>query len=176
MTLNRTAIAVALALTATATASFADSYSGSLDLSTGSVHLGRDDAVASFEDIYSFVLAAPGYLVSSSASTASPDADHDLDFSSLVIKDSADAIFATFSGNGGNDANEIYWLPSTFMPAGAYSLVISGINSPGQASYSGNLSISVAAIPEPETYALMLAGLGLVGFMSKRRRPALRGL
>ena len=29
---------------------------------------------------------------------------------------------------------------------------------------------SVAAIPEPETYALMLGGLGLVGFMARRRR------
>lgn len=174
MILTRTAIAMALALSASA--SFADSYNGSLDLGTGSVHFGRDDAVGTFEDIYNFVLPGPGYLLSSSASTASPDADHDLDFSSLVIKNSADVTIATFSGNGGTDANESYWLPSTFLPTGAYSLVVSGINSPGQASYSGNLSISVAAVPEPETYALMLAGLALVGFMSKRRRPALRGL
>ena len=27
-----------------------------------------------------------------------------------------------------------------------------------------------AAIPEPETYALFLAGLGAMGFMAKRRR------
>jgi hypothetical protein len=27
-----------------------------------------------------------------------------------------------------------------------------------------------AAVPEPETYAMMMAGLGLVGFMSRRRR------
>ena len=174
MRLKRTAIAVALALSASA--SFADSFSGSLDLSTGSVHFGRDDAVSSFEDVYGFVLPEPGYLVSASAGTAAPDAAHDLDFTSILIKDSTGATFATFLGNRGDDANESYWLPSIFMPAGAYSLVVAGINSPGQASYSGNLSTAVTAVPEPQTYALMLAGLALVGFMNKRRRPALRGL
>ena len=31
--------------------------------------------------------------------------------------------------------------------------------------------IQVTAVPEPETYALMLAGLGLVGWVASRRRP-----
>jgi spore coat protein U-like protein len=34
-------------------------------------------------------------------------------------------------------------------------------------SYYGE--ISVTAVPEPETYALMLAGLGLVGFAARRK-------
>jgi hypothetical protein len=35
--------------------------------------------------------------------------------------------------------------------------------------YPTNLSIT-AAVPEPETYAMMMAGLGMVGFMARRRR------
>lgn len=38
---------------------------------------------------------------------------------------------------------------------------------------AGNVSIaSVSAVPEPETYAMMLAGLGLLGFAARRRKQA----
>jgi hypothetical protein len=33
-------------------------------------------------------------------------------------------------------------------------------------------NFAVSAVPEPETYALMLGGLGLVGFMARRRKAA----
>lgn len=35
--------------------------------------------------------------------------------------------------------------------------------------------VIAAAVPEPQTYAMMLAGLGLVGFMSMRRRAGTSG-
>lgn len=36
----------------------------------------------------------------------------------------------------------------------------------------GSINPTVTPVPEPETYALMLAGLGAVGFMSRRRKQA----
>jgi len=38
--------------------------------------------------------------------------------------------------------------------------------------FAGVGGTPVPAVPEPETYALMLAGLGIVGFMARRRRAA----
>jgi len=37
------------------------------------------------------------------------------------------------------------------------------------------LSQTIPAIPEPETYAMMLAGLSLLGFVARRRRQGLGG-
>ena len=38
---------------------------------------------------------------------------------------------------------------------------------------TGTVNFTVNAVPEPETYAMMLAGLGLMGFMARRRKQKL---
>jgi len=58
---------------------------------------------------------------------------------------------------------------STTLPTGTYQLVVSG-KGVGSASYGGN--IVATPVPEPQTYAMLLAGLGAVGFVAARRRRA----
>lgn len=64
---------------------------------------------------------------------------------------------------------------SNFLGVGSIPVLATGIGS--FSSYNviigasgGSIINPVPAIPEPSTYALMLAGLGVVGFMARRRR------
>ena len=36
-----------------------------------------------------------------------------------------------------------------------------------------NVNFSITAVPEPETYAMLMAGLGLLGFTARRRKQKL---
>lgn len=55
------------------------------------------------------------------------------------------------------------------IPLGTYTIVVEGIGITGStASYGGN--VVAIPVPEPETYAMMLAGLGAIGFLVARRR------
>jgi hypothetical protein len=47
-------------------------------------------------------------------------------------------------------------------------------NSDGAGMRFQNMSYSTAAVPEPPTYALLLAGLGLVGAAARRRRAVVK--
>lgn len=53
---------------------------------------------------------------------------------------------------------------------GNYTLNIAGykLNPSLSASYAGNISIS--PVPEPETYAMLLAGISMIGFSIRRRK------
>lgn len=53
------------------------------------------------------------------------------------------------------------------LAAGEYFYTVKGVGAAGS-TYA--LKSVVAAVPEPETYALFLAGLGAVGFLAARRR------
>ena len=54
-----------------------------------------------------------------------------------------------------------------------YSLKLKGFNIYGDGSYCGKIVIS--PVPEPQTYAMILIGLGLVGFSARRRKRDAEG-
>lgn len=60
------------------------------------------------------------------------------------------------------------------LAAGSYSIFVGGANyiaqlDPALSSYGMTATLSVAAVPEPETYALLLSGLGLIAAAARRR-------
>lgn len=61
----------------------------------------------------------------------------------------------------------------TFNQSGLSSVSWQNIAGDGGWGQFDNVNISpiTAPVPEPETYALMLAGLGLVAWVARRRRP-----
>lgn len=60
--------------------------------------------------------------------------------------------------------------PTSVLLNGPLTLTVMG-NSKG-GSYSGNINLTLAPVPEPETYGMLLAGLGVLGWMARRRKAA----
>jgi hypothetical protein len=61
---------------------------------------------------------------------------------------------------------------NAIIPDGAAQLSI-GFNDSGQGYFDngGGLTVGIIeAIPEPEIYAMLLVGLGLLGFIARRRK------
>lgn len=54
--------------------------------------------------------------------------------------------------------------------AGSYAFVVAGLANPPLGVYVASASAQVTAVPEPETYALMLAGLSLGVWLARRRQ------
>ena len=55
----------------------------------------------------------------------------------------------------------------TGLAAGTYALTFLGA---GTGGYGGFYTITAAPVPEPEAYAMLIGGLGLMGLMSSRRK------
>lgn len=77
-------------------------------------------------------------------------------------------VAANYDGPG-SDLNSIATADASNS---AYLYLIARDSSYGYTAASGSLNYAAQPVPEPETYAMMLAGLGLIGFAARRRMGA----
>jgi len=114
---------------------------------------------------YSVLSTAPGFSTSSTIGFAaavtsftflwgSPDSYNTVTDGTVTVTGS------TFSSGTGNNAETTLY---TFFDALGFSSLT--FSTTGIA-----FELAVASVPEPETYAMMLAGLGAVGFLALRRK------
>jgi hypothetical protein len=134
-----------------------------IDLSSGSAGFVNTPPAGAFTDAYTFSL--PIAMTLSGIVSSVVNGAQDVDFTSMVLTGPSGPLNFTLI-NG--DPFEIWTISTGTLNAGSYVLTLVGTNSDAIGTYAGN--IAIAAVPEPGTYALMLAGVAAVGFVVLRRR------
>ena len=140
---------------------------------TSSAVSGGAVAAGSFLDTYLFSLAAP-VSQSSSAAVSINIFGFNITGGSYSLWQTTDYTVATagndtqigswgFDGTTGATVNTI-----STLNGGNYFFKVTGIA--GQQGGSYMLNSSVAPVPEPEIYAMMGIGLGLLGWVGRRRK------
>lgn len=156
-----------------------------LDLTSGSGFFGDTFGVnsngAMFSDRFTFsVNSTTGMGFDAIISSISRTADTGLDVTGLSLyranaTDATGAGTLISSGKALQSGNIDVWTLSTEnLAVGNYYLQVNGnLVSDAGASFGGAVMMSpTAPVPEPETYGMMLAGLGVLGFLARRRKQA----
>ena len=76
--------------------------------------------------------------------------------------------FATLPFGGNADGDERGTLFLADIGPGIYTLVVTG-SAGSSASFTGDFTVTAAAIPEPASWAMMIGGVGLAGGALRRR-------
>ena len=165
---KKTALAVSLALAASLAQAETIFTSPDLDpLPNGENYTFENTSVTtpSFNDWLSFTVTGNRTLYASISGVS----NFGVTFTAFDLYADGDLVNALALGTTGNFSPRITYggLTAATGPA-TYWINIAGTGVP-VTTYNGNIALT-AAVPEPETYGMMLVGVGLIGMMARRRR------
>lgn len=157
-------IAAALALTAASGATFAVGPGPLGTIDNQPIAIGNIVPMGIFQDVYSFTITDPGSV--SGNALAVNFGGYNILGLTVTLQDSTFAVL-------GSDATPADGFSFVNLSAGTYALNVLGFaNGASGGFYAGGFVATTAPIPEPGTYALMLAGLGIIGAIARRSRSA----
>lgn len=148
-----------------------------LDLTDGTGFFGDTLAAgnsgASFDDHFTFTVeGTTGWNFDAVVSSISRTASTGLDITGLSLYSVAGDTLVASGMQMSSGAIDVWTVSTNSLAAGDYYLAVSGnLVSADAASFGGAVALA-APVPEPETYGMMLAGLGVVGFLARRRKAA----
>ena len=164
------ALAVSTAMLATASFAAGPGYLGELDntsIDIGNTHGSKATPFnGAFTDVYTFDLVDPGFVKGGLHTTL----DLPFGINEVQAQLSGGSLLGSQSFSFGKNASSMDFLV-TDLSRGHYTLTIVGSIFGGKGSYGGDISAVTAPVPEPESLALALAGMGIVGFLRSRRLP-----
>jgi len=134
----------------------------------------QHSATGAISDFFSFSLGTTTSLSATAVANNNPPANvlHLTDGLVSLYRDVAgpDQLIGSFNFNGTTGD-----IGHTFadLVSGSYYYLVTG-SATGHAGAVYSLTSAIAAVPEPETYALLLGGLAAIGMVA-RRRSADRG-
>lgn len=144
-----------------------------IDLSSGSnvfsrVFSAQNDG-NTFTDRFDFTASAASSLSAFVSSFTNPADTHGVALDGFTLYSGAGTALQTGTKIMGTPLN-LWTNAANNLGAGSYYLTVSGhILGNGVARYDGAVNLAAAPVPEPETYGMLLGGLGVMGLIARRK-------